>query len=242
VIRPGVRCILQACALLVAGSASAERTAAPRPPTPRGHARERTEARAPTEAAAQAWRSRATLLVVGDSLVGGPFAFAKALREQLRERHVRVVQDTWVGVGTQRFASNRRFRDLVALYRPTHVFVVLGTNDYLLPAPEHATSAVERIAARAAAAASTQPPATPTQADAATPGTPRCAWIGPLVPKDTGIVRVIADHAAPCRFVDSRRFGVPTIRDGFHPSVTGAYLWADGVLHELAGEGWTWEP
>lgn len=174
--------------------------------------------------------------------MGGPFAFAKALREQLRERRVRVVQDTWVGVGVQRFASNRRLRDLVDLYRPTHVFVVLGTNDYLLPAPEHATSAVERIAARAAAAVTTQPPIAPSQADASTPGAPRCAWIGPLVPKDTGIVRVIADHAAPCRFVESRRFGVPTIKDGFHPSVTGAYLWADGVLQELAGEGWTWDP
>jgi lysophospholipase L1-like esterase len=220
VTRPGVRCILQASALLLlAGSASADRAAATRP---------RTEPRAPGAPADR----RATLLVVGDSLVGGPFAFARALREQLRERRVRVVQDTWVGVGVQRFAASRRFRELVALHRPSHVFVVLGTNDYLLPSPDLAASAVERVASRAAAAVG----------GAERPGPPRCAWIGPLVPKDTGIVRVLGEHAAPCRFVDSRRFGVPTIRDGFHPTVTGAYLWADGVLQELAGEGWTWEP
>jgi lysophospholipase L1-like esterase len=237
VIGRGVRCSLQACALLLAsGSAGAERTAPPRP---------RPEPRPPSGSVAPATppgRSRATLLVVGDSLVGGPFAFAKALRDELRERRVRVVQDTWVGVGTQRFAANRRMRDLLALHRPTHVFVVLGTNDYLLPAPEHAASAVERIAARAAAAVTTQPAVARSQADAGTSSSPRCAWIGPLVPKDTGIVRVIAEHSAPCRFLDSRRFGVPTIKDGFHPSVTGAYLWADGVLQELAGEGWTWDP
>jgi lysophospholipase L1-like esterase len=178
--------------------------------------------------------------VVGDSLVGGPFAFAKALREQLRERRVRVVQDTWVGVGVQRFAANRRFRDLVALHRPTHVFVVLGTNDYLLTAPDYAIPAVERIAARAAAAVAATATVVPDSADHHPP--PRCAWVGPLVPKDTGIVRILGEHTAPCRFLDSRRYGVPTIKDGFHPSVTGAYLWADGVLQGLTSEGWTWDP
>jgi lysophospholipase L1-like esterase len=222
------RCILQGVAVVLAAAVA---SAAPRD----GH----------DPGARAAPRARATLLVVGDSLVGGPFAFAKAIREQLRDRNVRVVQDTWVGVGVQRFAANRRFRDLIAQHRPTHVLVVLGTNDYLLPAPQRAASSVERIAARAAAAVASVAPLRgehPPGAQAEPSGSVRCAWIGPLVPKDTGIVQVIADHAAPCRFIDSRRFGVPTIRDGFHPSVTGAYLWADGVLQDLAGEGWTWEP
>lgn len=166
---------------------------------------------------------RATLLVVGDSLVGGPFTLVRALREQLAGERVRVVQDTWVGVGISKFSYDRRLRDLLQIHRPTHVFVVLGTNDYLVPAPARLAPAVERIAARATSTGA------------------RCAWLGPLVQKDTGVVSLIAEHAGPCAFVDSRRYGVATIRDGFHPTPAGASAWATALLADLRAQGWAFE-
>ncbi len=176
---------------------------------------------------------RATLLIVGDSLVGGPFAFAKAVRERLRQARVRVVQDTWVSVGISKFAYDGRLRTLIAQHRPTHVFIVLGTNDYLIPSPERLVRPTERIVARVAASV-----ARPGGGEPLEPV--RCAWIGPFHREDTGVVAMLAAHVSPCAFVDSRRHGVPTSRDGFHPSSAGAYVWADGVLGDLAAAGWSW--
>jgi lysophospholipase L1-like esterase len=184
------------------------------------------EARVPSRAPRQLARPkqliapRATLLVVGDSLVGGPIAFARVLRERLQPERIRVVEDTWVGVGVQRFAYSQRFRDLVARHRPTYVFIVLGTNDYALPTPRAVVPAVERVARVA--------------------GAVPCAWVGPIIRKDTGVVQVIAEHASPCTFVDSRRFEVATSRDGIHPTVSGARVWVEGVLETLKESGWTW--
>jgi lysophospholipase L1-like esterase len=162
--------------------------------------------------------------VVGDSLVGGPFTLVRALREQLAPECVRVVQDTWVGVGISKFSYNRRLRDLLQLHRPTHVFVVLGTNDYLVPAPARLAPAIERVAARASSTGA------------------RCAWLGPLVQKDTGIVALLAEHAGPCTFVDARRYGLATTRDGFHPTPAGAAAWATSLLEDLRAQGWTFDP
>ncbi len=167
---------------------------------------------------------RATLLVVGDSLVGGPFTLVKALREQLAPERVRVVQDTWVGVGISKFSYDRRLRDLLQMHRPAYVFVVLGTNDYLLPAPARLAPAIDRIVTRASSTGA------------------RCAWLGPLVQKDSGVVQLIAERAGPCTFVDSRRYGVATIRDGFHPTPAGAAVWASGLLADLRTQGWSFEP
>ncbi len=161
--------------------------------------------------------------MVGDSLVGGPFTLVRALRSELAAERVRVVQDTWVGVGISKFSYDRRLRDLLQIHRPTHVFVVLGTNDHLVPAPARLAPAIERIVTRASSTGA------------------RCAWLGPLVQKDTGVVSLIAEHAGPCGFVDSRRYGVATIRDGFHPTPAGAAVWASGLLADLRAQGWACE-
>ena len=86
-----------------------------------------TDFHAPKKATSPVSQPRATLLIVGDSLVGGPFALARMLREKLAVEGVRVAQDTWVGVGVQRFARDRRLRDLMVIYKPRWVVVVLGS-------------------------------------------------------------------------------------------------------------------
>ena len=108
----------------------------------------------------------------------------------------------------------------MARHRPTHVFIVLGPNDYALPTPRAVVPAVERVARGA--------------------GSVPCVWVGPIIRKDTGVVQVIAEHANPCTFVDSRRFEVATSRDGIHPSVSGARSWVEGVLGVLKDSGWAW--
>ncbi len=156
--------------------------------------------------------------------MGGPFTLVRALRSELAAERVRVVQDTWVGVGISKFSYDRRLRDLLQIHRPTFVFVVLGTNDYLVPAPGRLAPAIERITARATSTGA------------------RCAWLGPLVQKDTGVASLIAEHAGPCSFVDSRRYGVVTIRDGFHPTQAGAGAWATALLADLRAQGWSFDP
>lgn len=211
-IRRLYRCRMHACALALLASSWAG--AGEGRPLPRGPSR--------VERPRELLNPRATVLVVGDSLVGGPIAFARVLRERLQTERVRVVQDTWVGVGIQRFAYSKRFRELLARHHPTHVIVVLGTNDYAVPSPSRVVPAIERVVKYASAVP--------------------CAWVGPLLRHDTGIVQTIADHASPCVFVDSRRFEVATTRDGIHPTVAGSRVWVGGVLDSIKEAGWSWGP
>lgn len=57
-----------------------------------------------------------------------------------------------------------------------------------------------------------------------------CVWISPpLWRKDTGIIDVIREHSAPCRFFDSDALvpqPIPRTSDKIHPSTAGGAIWA----------------
>ena len=101
--------------------------------------------------------------------------------------------------------------------RPALVLVTLGANELDLPAPETRGWAVERIARRISAAGAT------------------CVWIAPLTWNgDTGMLRVIHDHSAPCLFFDSSGIvgELPAgerQRDGIHPNPRGGARWASAL-------------
>jgi hypothetical protein len=57
-----------------------------------------------------------------------------------------------------------------------------------------------------------------------------CVWISPpLWRKDTGIIDVIRENSAPCRFFDSDLLvhePIPRTSDKIHPSIKGGAVWA----------------
>lgn len=130
------------------------------------------------------------------------------------------------------WASRPDLRSLIARHNPDLVLITLGGNEFEIPSPADRIPAVQRIVSAAG-------------------GRP-CVWIAPPRWKqDTGILSVIREHAAPCRFLDSDSIvqDLPRARDGIHPTEAGREEWADAVFTWLsrardpAGEApWTLRP
>ena len=57
-----------------------------------------------------------------------------------------------------------------------------------------------------------------------------CVWIGPppWLP-EKGILGVVKDNAAPCRFFESSPLTLERQPDGIHPTARGGKAWADAV-------------
>ena len=58
-----------------------------------------------------------------------------------------------------------------------------------------------------------------------------CYWIGPpMWRKDTGVVKLLEENVAPCRFFNSSPLKLERRKDGYHPNKKGAEDWAEAVL------------
>ncbi len=146
-----------------------------------------------------------TVLSVGDSFNG---AFSLALKKHFEAEGARFVRDVWVAVAISTFARSDRMSKLVASSDPDLVLVNLGANDVSSNDPEHSVDDIRAIVR-------------------ALDGRD-CYWIAPaLWKKDTGIVDVLRDSVAPCRFFASKGFRVERGKDHWHPSVEGGAVWAD---------------
>jgi hypothetical protein len=79
-----------------------------------------------------------------------------------------------------------------------------------------------------------------------------CVWIAPpLWEQDNGLMRVIRDNCAPCRFMDTNAYipVMPRVKDGIHPTTEARGMWARLVLDWLVrerqptpGEPWALRP
>jgi hypothetical protein len=67
-----------------------------------------------------------------------------------------------------------------------------------------------------------------------------CVWVSPpLWRKDTGIIEVIRENSAPCRFFDSDALvhePIPRGSDHIHPTPEGGAIWADAFWSWLQAE------
>lgn len=107
----------------------------------------------------------------------------------------------------------------VANYQPDLVLITLGANEIEIPKPEERIKPIKHLVS--------------------TLGGRPCVWIAPPLWKpDTGLLKVIRDNVAPCRYLDSNALlhDLPRGRDKIHPSAEGRQIWAKIVFDWLAKE------
>lgn len=107
----------------------------------------------------------------------------------------------------------------VSNYRPDLVLITLGANEIEIPKPEERIKPIKHLVSSLG-------------------GRP-CVWIAPPLWKpDTGLLQVIRDNVAPCRYLDSNALvhDLPRGKDKIHPSPEGRQIWAKIVFDWLAKE------
>ena len=149
------------------------------------------------------------VLHVGDSMVGGNFGLTKALDQRFTAEGAKFIRDYKVSESIVSYDHSPKLKDLLAKHKPDIVILTLGTNDVFVPFPAALAPNVQNIVKRI--------------------GARECYWMGPPTWKpDTGIVQVIKDHVAPCKFYDSSSLKLQRAGDGIHPTDRGGAEWATG--------------
>lgn len=167
------------------------------------------ESAADAGAAAPALPSLAgkTVLHVGDSMVGGQLGLTKALEQKFSAEGAKFIRDYKVSESIVSYDHSPKLKTLIDRHHPDIVIITLGTNDVFVPYPASMAGNVQNIVKRV--------------------GARECYWMGPPTWKpDTGIVNVLKDNVAPCKFFDSSNLKLQRGGDGIHPTDRGGAEWA----------------
>ena len=148
-----------------------------------------------------------TVLHVGDSMVGGSLGLTRALEQRFSAEGAKFVKDYKVSESIVSYDHSPKLKALIEKNRPDIVIITLGTNDVFVPYPASLAGNIRNIVKRV--------------------GTSECYWMGPPTWKpDTGIVQVLKDNVAPCKFFDSSNLKLQRGGDGIHPTDRGGAEWA----------------
>ena len=148
-----------------------------------------------------------TVLHVGDSMVGGNWGLTRALDQRFSAEGARFIRDFKVSESIVSYDHSPKLKSLIEKHRPDIVIITLGTNDVFVPYPASMVGNVQNIVKRV--------------------GSRECYWMGPPTWKpDTGIVQVLKDSVAPCKFFDSSGLKLQRAGDGIHPTDRGGADWA----------------
>jgi len=158
-------------------------------------------------AAAEPSLTGKVVLHVGDSMVGGTIGLTKALDARFSGEGAKFLRDYKVSESIVSYDKSPKLKDLLAKHRPDIVIITLGTNDVFVPYPAAMIPNVKSIVSRL--------------------GARECYWMGPPTWKpDTGIVHVLRDNVAPCKFYDASNLRLQRASDGIHPTDRGGAEWA----------------
>lgn len=147
------------------------------------------------------------VLHVGDSMVGGTWGLTKALEQRFAAEGAKLVRDYKVSESIVSYDHSPKLKTLIEKHRPDIVIITLGTNDVFVPYPASMAGNIQNIVKRV--------------------GRRECFWMGPPTWKpDTGIVNVLKDNVAPCKFFDSSNLRLKRGGDGIHPTERGGEEWA----------------
>jgi hypothetical protein len=158
-------------------------------------------------------KSNAWVLHIGDSFVFASF------EQNLGPRFKAAGSAYVVSAKTATYTTTWAFDpdlDRLLQAHPSLVLITLGANEADMPVPAEHAGAITRLVERVGRVAP-------------------CVWVTPpMWKRDTGILEVIHEHAAPCLFYDSDAALLPIARqkDGIHPNAQGGALWAS--------EFWEW--
>ena len=174
-------------------------------------------AAAPAQSAELEDLPKGTLVLhIGDS-------FAAALGIDLGKRFKAVGVRNALEFKTASYIPNWSFGGdvpkFVGHYQPDLVLITLGANEIEIPNPEQRAGAIRHLVAELG-------------------GRP-CVWIAPPLWKpDTGLMKVIRDNVAPCRYLDSNALvhDLPRGHDKIHPNAEGRETWAEIVFQWLSRE------
>ncbi len=156
-----------------------------------------------------------TVLHIGDSFAG---ALGIPLNKRLKEVGVRGVLKYRTASFIVEWAHQDELETYVSTYQPDLVLISLGANELGIAEPERRIPAIKKIVAKIA-------------------GRP-CVWVGVPLWNDehNGLMDIVRDNAAPCRFMDSTALfpDMPRGHDKIHPTMQAREDWAAIVMSWLA--------
>jgi len=156
-----------------------------------------------------------TVLHVGDSFAG---ALGIPLNKRLKEAGVRGVLKYRTASYIVDWAHQPALDTYLSQYHPDLVLITLGANELEIEEPERRIPAIRKIVDKV--------------------GDRPCVWVGvPLWSEEhNGLMDIVRDNAAPCRFMDSAALfpDMPRAHDRIHPTMQAREDWAVRVLAWLA--------
>ena len=156
------------------------------------------------------------VLQIGDSFAD---ALGSRLGKLLRAVGVRSELEFETPSYIPNWSYGAKLPNLVARYHPDLILITLGANEIEIPQPEERAKPIRHLVSMLG-------------------GRP-CVWVAPPLWKpDSGVLNVIRDNVAPCRYLDSNLLlhDLPRARDNIHPSLEGREIWAKVVFDWLARE------
>lgn len=154
-----------------------------------------------------------TILFVGDSMLEGLSPRLAAYAEANGHTLYTVI---WYSSTSKIWGDSHKLSSYIKQFHPDYVFICLGANElFVKNIIEKRDASVKGIIGEI--------------------GSLPYVWIGPPNWKDdTGINRLIADHAGPRHYFKSDGMTFERAKDGAHPTHQSASLWMDSVVRWMA--------
>jgi hypothetical protein len=148
------------------------------------------------------------ILLIGDSEIGG---LRYSINDYCRENgHKIVLAVEWYSATTFNFGRSDTIDKIIAKYKPTYIFMVLGLNELYAKDLKARKIAANQLAEKIK-------------------GIPY-TWIGPANwQEDFGINKVYESSAEPGAYFMSKNLTLPRSKDGRHPDNKGYRLWMDSI-------------
>jgi hypothetical protein len=148
------------------------------------------------------------ILLIGDSQAGGiMYAFNDYC---IANGHSLVGVFTWYSATTYNFAYSKRMEELIDMFKPSLIVLVLGLNELYARDLKAREKAARQIQSKF--------------------GNIPYLWVGPAnFMEDQGINRIYQETAGPGRFFLSKHLEIPRGGDKRHPNKTGYKIWMDSI-------------